>query len=415
MTIYHLYSDGNYFPRAKKSGFGGYISTPTGEIIVEYSEQIKEKKYSYSYELLGIIRGLQIAKENGIDNIISHCDDKTTSKKLKEFFELKNTVIPKNLKIELFNQVVELFKYFKNLKFEYIPREQNKYADALSRKYAYLLEENFIKQYNTELAFSQKKFEQGIKTNKRLFFSHSSIITNPHKNNPFLVAPIRNKKIRKISREQQRDSFDYLYFETFKQKEKLIIKSFNYDNYGKIKDIQSYSFSLDEDLFKTFLNIFILTTNKLKNNGVKNLWISSNYREMNAYLEQKDKIPHNTFDTFSFVHQSLTGFNKVFFNNLPFEHKFTLDIAPTEKIKQRLDFNIETLDSLMEQLSNSELSKDKNKYFGAIIRHQLRGYKSKLERELNSIEINNIIEETIISLNSQGYKNLPKPNEKHRP
>ena len=41
-TTYRLYSDGNYFPRARKSGFGGYIVNSYGEVVVEYSEQVKQ-------------------------------------------------------------------------------------------------------------------------------------------------------------------------------------------------------------------------------------------------------------------------------------------------------------------------------------------------------------------------------------
>ena len=88
MNTYHLYSDGNYFPRAKKSGFGGYIKDPSGDIIIEYTEQIKDVNNANSFEILGILRGLQLAKDHGITNIVSHCDDKNTASKLIEIFSL---------------------------------------------------------------------------------------------------------------------------------------------------------------------------------------------------------------------------------------------------------------------------------------------------------------------------------------
>ena len=90
MTTYHLYSDGNYFPRAKKSGFGGYIESPTGEIVVEYTEQIRQSEYTFNFELFGIIRGLQLAEDMGIEHVISHCDEKTTVGRLQEIMKSKS-------------------------------------------------------------------------------------------------------------------------------------------------------------------------------------------------------------------------------------------------------------------------------------------------------------------------------------
>ena len=62
--------------------------------------------------------------------------------------------------------------------------------------------------------------------------------------------------------------------------------------------------------------------------------------------------------------------------------------------KKHLNEEIHTLDDLMEQLSQSKLVKDKKKCFGEIIRHQLRKYKNSLERELDEIEIRDLIKST---------------------
>ena len=159
MSVYHLYSDGNYFPRAKKSGFGGYIESPTGEIVVEYTEQIKDVNNAYSFEILGILRGLQLAKDHGITNIVSHCDDKNTASKLIEIFETKESTVDDTPKPELYQQVVDISKDFKKIKFEYIPRHLNKYADNLSRKYAVLMEENYLRQFSQDLDKSERFFE----------------------------------------------------------------------------------------------------------------------------------------------------------------------------------------------------------------------------------------------------------------
>lgn len=412
MQIYHLYSDGNYFPRAKKSGFGGYIEAPNGDILIEYSEQIKEPEYSHSFEILGIIRGLQIAQSKGIENVVSHCDDKTTAKKLKEFFENKNTATPKNMKIELFQQLVELSSSFKSLKFEYIPRSQNKHADALSRRYAGLMEENFLRQYDNELSFSQKKFELGNKTNKRIFFSHQSIVRNPHKNNPFLVAGIRNKKVRKVSKEQHKDtSYEFLFNEIFAEGNSMIMRSFHYGKDYEVKTKFEKSFSIDEPHVENFCKFLAENLKKMKENVDNNkIWITSNYRMINGFFEQKEKIPSKEWESFLEVHKSLDGYEKVFFNNLPFDHKYSPEIAPVEKVKEKLDHDIYNLDELIEQFSQSSQSslvKDHSRCFGAIVRHQLRNYKQQLERELEEIEVAEVIEATADALRAKGYTHIP--------
>lgn len=410
MQAYHLYSDGNSFPRAKKSGFGGYIESPQGEVLVEYTEQIKQPEYFHSFELLGIIRGLQIAQSKGIENIVSHCDDKNTASKLKEIFEDKIYNISPNIKPELFEEIINLSKSFKTIKFEYIPRAQNKHADSLSRKYAVLMEGNFLKQYDDELNFSQRKFEAGIKTNKRIFFAHKSIIKNPNKNNPFLVANLRNKKVRKVSREQQHQTYDFLFTEFFSQNDNMIIRHFHYDkNYQLLNTIEK-KFDINESHVDCFCNSFIETLNTIKKQGVDKLWISSNYRIVNGCFEQKEKLPNNQWDNFLKIHNELDGFECVFFHNLPFDHTYSKEIAPIEKVKEKIGDDIGTLDELIEQLSQSDFIKDQGKCFGAIIRHQLRNYKVKLERDLDDIEINEIIEQTVTTLNEKGYTNLPFKN-----
>ncbi len=409
MQIYHLYSDGNYFPKAKKSGFGGYIASPTGEVLVEYTEQIKEKDYSHSFEILGIIRGLEIAKSKNIEHIVSHCDDKTTAKKLKEFFEQGINDMPKNVKPELFQQVISVAEHFKSLKFEYIPRSLNKYADALSRRYAGLMEENFIRQYNNELNFSENKFSNAQETNKRIFFSHESIVRNHNKINPFLVAQVRNKKIRKISREEQKQTYDYLFTEVFTKDESTFVRTFFYDQNSSLRTTREKILPASEFDMHDYCKILADELSFSKQQfGTNKVWIASNYRPANSIFEQKEKIPGELWESLLDFHKSLNQFEKVFFNHLHFDHVFSPEIEPIEKKKKKLDEEIINLDDLMEKLEQSEFVKDKSRYFGEIIRHQLRNYKQSLERELDDMEINEIIEETVASLEAKGFQNLPK-------
>jgi len=409
MPTHHLYSDGNYFPRAKKSGFGGYIESPSGEVLIEFSEQIKEPEYSHSFELIGIIRGLQIARDKGITNIVSHCDDKTTTKKLKEYFETDNKSFPKNIKPELFQQIIEISKSFSQLKFEYIPRTENKYADSLSRRYSALMEENFLRQYSEDLEFSKKKLETGIKTNKRIFFFHEAMVQNPHKNNPFLVAPSRNRKVRKVAKEQKRiDSYEFLFNEIFNDGEQVILRSFHYDKDSVLKNKFEKSFPQESSHIQVFCDFMSENLRELKEEqGVNNLWITSNYSIINNFFEHKEKMPATEWEQFLKVHKAMDGYENIFFHHLPFDHEFSPEIAPVEKVKQKLHSDIMNLDELIDQFSQSDIIKDQSKFFGAIIRHQVRNYKQKLERELEDIEVSEVIEQTVATLKEKGYTSIP--------
>ena len=252
MSVYHLYSDGNYFPRAKKSGFGGYIESPTGEIVVEYTEQIKDVNNAYSFEILGILRGLQLAKDHGITNIVSHCDDKNTASKLIEIFETKESTVDDTPKPELYQQVVDISKDFKKIKFEYIPRHLNKYADNLSRKYAVLMEENYLRQFSQDLDKSERFFENEKNPEKRFFFSHPKMIRVPHKNNPFLIAQYRNKKVRKVSKEENKTEYNYIYTEFFKKDNEMILRNYVYKKDESLNKVIENKYSENLSFFEAY-------------------------------------------------------------------------------------------------------------------------------------------------------------------
>lgn len=402
--MHHLYSDGNYFPRAKKSGFGGYIEDPSGIVLLEYTEQIKQSEYAHSFELLGIIRGLQIAKNKGIENITSHCDDKNTAVKLKEIFEDGIFKVTQAAKPELYREIIELSKFFKSVKFEYIPRAQNKYADSLSRRYAALMEDNFLKHYDNELNNAENKLAQKGKLPKRMFFSHPNLIRNPNKNNPFLVAQHRNKKVRKVSRLEQQKDYKYLFIETFIEEDKTIYRSFIYDKNYNLEECKEKVFDNSPNQIDSFCNIF---SENLKEINNERLWIYSNHRAINVFFEQKEKIPNDYSDSFHQVFNDMEKFKGIFYHHLPFKHLFSPEIASKEIKKEKLSENIDNVDVLMEQLSLGILGKEQNKCFGNLIRHHFRSYQERLQRELEETEKSEIIERTTQELKQLGYKNLP--------
>lgn len=402
--MYHLYSDGNYFPRAKKSGFGGYIEDSSGTVLIEYTEQIKQSEYAHSFELLGIIRGLQIAKDKGIEDITSHCDDKNTAVKLKEIFEEGIFKVTPAAKPELYREIMELSKSFKSIKFEYIPRAQNKYADSLSRRYATLMEDNFLRHYDNELNVAENKLSQKGKLPKRMFFSHPNLIRNPNKNNPFLVAQHRNKKVRKVSRHEEQKDYKYLFIETFVEEDKTIYRSFVYNKHHELEGIKE---KILENTFNQIINFCNVFSENLKEINHERLWVYSNHRAVNVFFEQKEKIPNDYSDSFHQIFNDMENFKEVFYHHLPFKHQFSPEIASKEIKKEKLTENIDNVDVLMEQLSLGILGKEQNKCFGNLIRHHMRDYQERLQRELEETEKCEIIERTTQELTQLGYKNLP--------
>lgn len=408
MNTYHLYSDGNYFPRAKKSGFGGYIEDSSGEILIEYTEQIKQSEYTFNFELLGIIRGLQLAEDMGIEHLVSHCDEKTTVGRLKEIMAIGSCEeIPLNAKPELFQKIVDLSTKFKSISFEYVPRKQNKHSDSLSRRYASLMEKNFLIHYDNELDYSEKVFANTQKLTKKVFFAHPSMKRVEYKNNPFIVAPVRNKKIRKFAKQEQLDNYEYLYIETYVQHDVVTFKAFHYDQEKNKTLLADTSFHNDENHLEKYCDFLSTTLNTISHDKI---WINNNNKNVNDFFEQKEKIINVKLPMFKQIHSSLNNFSKVMFNNFPFEHSFSPEIAQKEQEKKSLTESIASVETLIEQVHSGSLGKDKNKAFGMLVRHHLRNYKNIMERDLNEIEKADIIKKTTNELLEKGFTDLPTMN-----
>ena len=411
MTTYNLYSDGNYFPRAKKSGFGGYIQDSENQILMEYTEQIKIPQYAYSFELLGIIRGLKIALSMGIESIHSHCDDKNTVERLQEVFANDNVSnIPPHAKPELYQEILHLSKQFTNFNFSYIPRNLNKHSDALSRRYSGLMEKNFLRQYIDDLDRSEDTLAKNIEPAKTIFFSHPSMIRVPYKNNPFLVAHVRNRKIRRISKTQETDTYDYLFIEAVNKEDNVVLSGFYYDKEEQKKILlhqHVVEHGTPEVKINNFCNIIAQCTNTLKDQGLTKLWVYSNSNKMNQYFEQKEKIPTKCIGSFHNVFNAFQGLDKVYFHGLPFEHEYSPEIALIEKQKKNIGESLDSVEILMEQLQKGVLERDQKKSFGLLIKHHLRNYKNILERDLNDLEKQQIIQQTTEELIAKGITNLP--------
>lgn len=334
---YTLFTDGNAFPRAKRSGFGGYITSPEGEIIMEFTEQVRLRKYSHNFEVLGIIRGLKLALQYGVKDIVSYCDDKNTTQRLTEIFEEGVFDVSNAQKPELFYKIIEIAKNFNSISFRYISREKNKKADSLSRRYAKHMENNWLRQYEHDLNTSEINISRNLQPKRRAFFAHPNIMRIIHKNNPFLVAQQRSKMARKVIRAEEKSNFHFVFVEYYSHENGLKLRSslFNpeQNKMFSMEDIKSQP--LDEkqsiDAFHYHL-AQVLDYIRQNFPEVKKLWINSNNYNMMSYTEQCEKIDNHNWEAFYNLHQKISYFEKIAFHHLPFQPELKF-IKITNNIK----------------------------------------------------------------------------------
>lgn len=371
---FKLYTDGNSFPRAKRSGFGGSIQDPSGEIILEFTEQVRDPQYIHSFELLGIIRGLKLALEHGVKDIISYCDDKNVNKRMNQIFQDGIQSIEIFKKPELYHQIIELSKKFNSIEFQYIPREFNKRADHLSRCYAKTMENTWLKQYQHDLDTSAINLSRNQEPKRKAFFSHPNIVRIINKSNPFLVSQQRNKMARSALRNQDRNQYNYIFVEYFSNKNgiSLVYSLFDYQQKCLTsKTVTSPTLEKTQliDFFHQNLISFIQTVVQDFPN-VTNIWINSNNDNIMKYTEQFEKIPSKNWKVFTELFACMHLFNKVVFHILPFAPTYKLcppKITPFEKLPEQEKWNIMTTEYL-----NMENSRDKKRKLGQLICHLIK-------------------------------------------
>ena len=119
-------SDGASIPNPGPAGIGAVLRDDQGKIVAEISRYIGPATNNKA-EFLALIAALEEALELGAERVAINSDSelivrqiegKYRSKAMKPFFE----------------QVVSLLGEFKSYTVQHIPREQNKEADALSRR-----------------------------------------------------------------------------------------------------------------------------------------------------------------------------------------------------------------------------------------------------------------------------------------
>lgn len=175
---YELFTDGSLKVEGEKNiiGCSGWIRNQNGEPVLEFVKNIDEKSVSssYDFEIFGLEMGLRIAQSLGIKNLNVYSDSSGEMKTLTYMEQGFMTERMVDL-AEIYFPIKDIMKEMK-VKFSFIPRDYNYYADNLSKVYTeefkdYLktvLEEQRKNGYNPELN------EPQYYTNKKIE-SHSEI------------------------------------------------------------------------------------------------------------------------------------------------------------------------------------------------------------------------------------------------
>ncbi len=131
-NTFQLYTDGSHMMEYNKAGIGGYLLSPQGKVVMEFSETIKDDTMLAKHEIMALEKGLLEASRMGISNLICYTD----LEKMAEILNIRNPTmragyVQTNPALERVNI---LLRRFEKIQFKYIPREQNKRADRLSRQ-----------------------------------------------------------------------------------------------------------------------------------------------------------------------------------------------------------------------------------------------------------------------------------------
>lgn len=169
---YDLFTDGSLKVEGDKNiiGCSGWIRNQNGDPVLEFTKNIDEKTVSssYDFEIFGLEMGLKIAQSLGIKNLNVYSDsngEMRTLSFMKEGF-LNERMIDL---AEVYLPIQEIIKDMK-IKFSYIPRDYNYYADSLSKVY---MEE--YKRYLKTVLEKQKEKGYSADINEAQYYTNSKI------------------------------------------------------------------------------------------------------------------------------------------------------------------------------------------------------------------------------------------------
>lgn len=125
---YKLYTDGGARGNPGPAGIGVVLFDTVGNEIA-HAEKFLGVKTNNEAEYVGIITGLELAREHNVSDLSCYLDSELVVKQLKGEYRVKQEHL-----LILFKKVKDIEKQFASVSYAHIPREQNSYADKLVNK-----------------------------------------------------------------------------------------------------------------------------------------------------------------------------------------------------------------------------------------------------------------------------------------
>jgi ribonuclease HI len=140
MKQYELYTDGAYQPDEAIAGIGGYLLSPTGECVFEFSKAITEPSLFRYHESIALVHGLKKSLEHGVKDLICYSDDIS----FRNIFN-SDELSENGTKANPFRQeIFDLKNQFETILFTHLPRKTNKRADKLAGKILRIYKEDTL-------------------------------------------------------------------------------------------------------------------------------------------------------------------------------------------------------------------------------------------------------------------------------
>lgn len=128
MKQYRCFCDGGSRGNPGPAGIGAVVYDHDGTVVREVSEYVGETTNNQA-EYRAVLACVQALVELGATHADFFLDSQLIVRQMNGEYRVKNEGIK-----PLYAQIVDLLTSFDRVRFQHVPREKNKYADALANK-----------------------------------------------------------------------------------------------------------------------------------------------------------------------------------------------------------------------------------------------------------------------------------------
>ena len=123
-----IYTDGASRGNPGPSSLGVHVIDETGHTYAQLAESLGEQTNNFA-EYSAVVRGLQLALDNNVCQVILRSDSQLLIRQLKGQYKVKSKSL-----LPLFKKCQSLLDQFESFQLEHVRRELNTKADELANK-----------------------------------------------------------------------------------------------------------------------------------------------------------------------------------------------------------------------------------------------------------------------------------------